>query len=279
MVLVSVCLHAAGILAIVAVSFTISRPTKPLAPVITPVTVVSEPIGPPVLDTVAPGPVEAPPEIPVHEVLEAPQLSHDDAKPPQETISMAKLSPPKREAIPLAKRKKPLKSLEAEKPPEKPKEPVKKKETVQKKEDPKDYLAQRMAAISKEVEEKANKKRASSSSSGGQAKPVGPGGPSLDEESARWISAVKSQIKSQWSLSTDWRQTKRFAEIGIQVGENGQLLNTTVDESSGDRVFDDSALRAVNQAAPFPPLSPKVKAWISQEGGLITLKFTSRGIQ
>ncbi len=68
MVLISVCLHApdTGYHRGILYHFI---PTKPSESVVTPVTVVAEPIGPPLMETVAAGPVEASAEVPVQDAL------------------------------------------------------------------------------------------------------------------------------------------------------------------------------------------------------------------
>jgi TonB family protein len=51
-----------------------------------------------------------------------------------------------------------------------------------------------------------------------------------------------------------------------------------VNESSGDEVFDKSALRAVFQADPFPAVPTEVMGKIRKAGGL-ALRFTPKGMQ
>lgn len=276
MVMISVFLHAAGILAIVAVSFSISNPTKSKD---ISVSLVQAPVGPPVIETIQTGPAEAPPDLAAPDVVEAPPPSVEVAEVTRETVEQTKLTSFKREPVQFAKRKRPLRTLEADKPPEKPKEPVKKKETATKKEDPKAYMEQKLAALKEKL--KNQKAESLSSATGSEAKTgaknVQRGGAGADEELFVWVNGVKSRVRPYWSLIADSQQVEKDAKIGVQIAENGTLLNAKVDQSSGDRVFDDSALRAVYQASPFPPVPPQVKARISQEG--VILKFTSRGIQ
>jgi TonB family protein len=276
MVMISVFLHAAGILAIVAVSFSISNPTKSKD---ISVSLVQAPVGPPVIETIQTGPAEAPADLPDPDVVEAPPPSVEVAEVTRETVEQTKLTSFKREPVQFAKRKRPLRTLEADKPPEKPKEPAKKKETATKKEDPKAYMEQKLAALKEKL--KNQKAESLSSATGSEvktgAKNAQRGGSGADEELFVWVNGVKSRVRPHWSLIADSQQVEKDAKIGVQIAENGTLLNAKVDQSSGDRVFDDSALRAVYQASPFPPVPPQVKARISQEG--VTLKFTSRGIQ
>jgi TonB family protein len=278
MVLLSVCLHAAGIIAIVAVSFSITTPTKPRE---TRVTLVQVPIGPPVVEKIETGPAELPPDLPAPEVVEAPPLSAEDAEVSRDTVEQTKLTTLKSEPVQLTKRKKPLQRMAAEKPPEKPKEPLTKKEPPPKKEDDKAYMEKKMAAL----EEKVKNRRAESRSAAprNETKPDGKGGQQgeagADEESARWFNAVRRQVQSHWSLMADPRQIEGLkVKIGVNIANNGEVRGVSVDGSSGDQMFDNSAMRAVYQAAPFPPLPPQVNAEITRKGGL-ALNFTPRGIQ
>ncbi len=93
-------------------------------------------------------------------------------------------------------------------------------------------MEQRLAALRKEIEEK--KKKSSSASPEGQVKPGGAGGQQggtgSDEESARWFNAVKSQVKSHWSLTADPQQIEKLkVTIGVKVAENGDLRGVSVD--------------------------------------------------
>jgi TonB family protein len=71
---------------------------------------------------------------------------------------------------------------------------------------------------------------------------------------------------------------ERITIVGVRIADNGRLMDASVDESSGDQVFDRSAIRAVFQAAPFPPIPSELKEKISRAGGL-ALRFTSKGMQ
>ena len=75
-------------------------------------------------------------------------------------------------------------------------------------------------------------------------------------------------------------QTKldKIAVIGVQIAEDGKLVDASIDSSSGDKLFDNSALRAIFHAAPFPPIPQEVTDKIRQSGGL-ALRFTPGGMQ
>ena len=50
------------------------------------------------------------------------------------------------------------------------------------------------------------------------------------------------------------------AIVSIRILRSGQVRDVAVDSSSGERVFDDSALRAVRLSTPLPPLPPLFRA-------------------
>ena len=40
----------------------------------------------------------------------------------------------------------------------------------------------------------------------------------------------------------------------FRIAKDGNILDETVKDTSGDRLFDEQAMRAVKMAGPFPPL-------------------------
>jgi TonB family protein len=62
--------------------------------------------------------------------------------------------------------------------------------------------------------------------------------------------------------------------VGIRLQHNGQVREITIERSSGDRGFDDAAIRALRQAMPLPPFPALVK----EDSMNLILKFTNKGI-
>jgi TonB family protein len=64
----------------------------------------------------------------------------------------------------------------------------------------------------------------------------------------------------QRKVTEKWVQPKRATEPGLRVvvlfeiGRDGQVTSTKVEQSSGNSWYDQSALRAIVEANPFPPL-------------------------
>ncbi|MBE9531476.1 MAG: TonB family protein [Proteobacteria bacterium] len=68
-----------------------------------------------------------------------------------------------------------------------------------------------------------------------------------------YYNKVGAKIQSLWIYSGDAHKELQTL-ITIKINKNGALLDYWVEKKSGDHKFDDSALRAVEKAAPFPVL-------------------------
>ncbi len=180
-------------------------------------------------------------------------------------------------AIQMKKRKQKPEKIEPRKKPAeaKPKTEKPAKEP-EKKLNSNDFLEKRLAAIKKDLETKKSEKSRNRGASGLDT-PAGSGS-SNDVEIARWFEAVRNRINSRWSVFGDEQKAARVTIISIQIGDDGRLLDASIDSSSGDRFFDSSAMRAIHQAAPFPPMTADVSDRIKAAGGL-ALRFTPGGLQ
>jgi len=95
---------------------------------------------------------------------------------------------------------------------------------------------------------------------------VGPGkgseGILKDPEFLLYYNTVQDQIKKAWSFtggSNDLTATVDFA-----IGPDGTLHNAKIGASSNDSAFDDSVIRAIRRAAPFPPPPDKFRDQFSE---------------
>ncbi|MGO9566742.1 MAG: TonB family protein [Desulfomonilaceae bacterium] len=273
----SVCLHGLMFLVVISLSFSLSKVNKPAEESISRVKLVAPQAYSPVVEQIQHGPAEASNFLP--EVRTQSQLPEKVSEKPRATVEARVVASQNRDVVAIKKRKKPLRRVEAAKEPDKKKpqpEPAKNKQ------DPQSFLEKRLAAIRQDVESKktaASPPRPSQDGSQTPGRPEGKqGGPSVDEESAQWFDGVKTLINSHWSILGDNRQVARVTIIGVKIADNGRLVDASVDESSGDQVFDRSAMRAVFQASPFPPVPSELKEKISKAGGL-ALRFTPKGMQ
>ena len=62
--------------------------------------------------------------------------------------------------------------------------------------------------------------------------------------------------------------------VGIRVQANGQVRDVSIEASSGDRNFDEAAVRALRQALPLPPFPLQVK----EPSMNLILKFSNRDL-
>ena len=97
--------------------------------------------------------------------------------------------------------------------------------------------------------------------SSGKGFGVGPGegseGILQDPEFLLYYKTVQDQIKKAWTFtggSNDLTATVDFA-----IGPDGALTGAKIGASSNDSAFDDSVIRAIRRAAPFPPPPDKFR--------------------
>ncbi len=71
---------------------------------------------------------------------------------------------------------------------------------------------------------------------------------------AHYISRMRRKIAANWRVPAGSQGEDRFCRIYFRVYRDGSVRDVTVEETSGLFMFDQSAQRAVIQAAPMPPL-------------------------
>jgi protein TonB len=83
------------------------------------------------------------------------------------------------------------------------------------------------------------------------------------------MQAVLRKIDERWD-----RRAPAAAEprIVVEIGKDGQLLDVALEKSSGDALYDEGAVRAIINAAPFPPLpteydKPLLRFWVEFRPG------------
>jgi TonB family protein len=80
---------------------------------------------------------------------------------------------------------------------------------------------------------------------------------------------VIQKIQSEWRLLDDHGVGGLMAVVEVQIKRTGEVVGIRVREKSGNELFDESAVRAVNRAAPLPP----VPEAIVQHSTILILKF------
>jgi TonB family protein len=91
---------------------------------------------------------------------------------------------------------------------------------------------------------------------------IGPGNGSAgiqqDPEFLLYYQEVQKKIRAAWSFAGD--NPDLTATVTFGINPDGSLNSIRVTESSRDPSFDDSVVRAIRRAAPFPPTPDKYRA-------------------
>jgi TonB family protein len=105
-----------------------------------------------------------------------------------------------------------------------------------------------------------------SKASSGTGYGVGPGtgsaGIQKDPEFLLYYETIRKRIKDAWSFPG--ANNDLSTEVLFAIGQNGELNGVKVLESSRDAAFDDSVVRAIRRAAPFPPPPEKYRSQFEQ---------------
>jgi len=276
MLFLSVSLHLVVILLVFMVSLSPVDRTTTYEEGVTHVSLIEAPAAKPLLETISRGPVK------MHHPAEPEPLLQQElpavpAEAEQKTISYELPSQHDSPVIPLKKRKASPRRIETIKP-----DTAKKHDTkaAEKRDEPKDFLEKRLSQIRAEVQKKRKEQSVSRQASAPAGGPIGGGSTSaaVSEDFIRWFDDVRGRINSHWSILGDNRKMEKIAVIGVKLSDDGRLIDAAVDETSGDPMFDKSAMRAVFLASPFPPVPPEIREKIKQSGGL-ALRFSPGGMQ
>lgn len=69
-----------------------------------------------------------------------------------------------------------------------------------------------------------------------------------------------SRIKSEWALPPGILASQELETvIDVTVSRSGSVTSLSIEKSSGNRYFDQSALRAIRKASPFPPIPENIR--------------------
>jgi TonB family protein len=94
-----------------------------------------------------------------------------------------------------------------------------------------------------------------------------------DPALAYYFVLIQDKITGNWIPPKMGAGTSAGVSLSLRILRSGQLRDLAIDAPSGERGLDDSALRAVRQSAPLPPLPPLFKA----ETLYLQLRFTLVG--
>ncbi len=76
-----------------------------------------------------------------------------------------------------------------------------------------------------------------------------------------YYSTIWSMIKGKWALPGGIVPDDNIeAVLSVKILRDGVVTNLSFEKRSGNRYFDESAMRAIKKASPFPPLPEWIKA-------------------
>jgi TonB family protein len=75
-----------------------------------------------------------------------------------------------------------------------------------------------------------------------------------------YLRLIQSKIGERWTPPRAAAAGGERTIVLFEIQRDGQVREPTVERSSGNTLYDQSALRAVTEASPFPPLPPEFKA-------------------
>jgi colicin import membrane protein len=99
-----------------------------------------------------------------------------------------------------------------------------------------------------------------------------PGDAEMDAKMRAYYAMIWSRIKGRWALPQGILPGEILeAVIDVTILRNGTVMEMNFEKKSGNRYFDESALKAIRKAGPFPPLP----AWVSGGSLGVGIRFHS----
>ena len=71
---------------------------------------------------------------------------------------------------------------------------------------------------------------------------------------ASYLRQMVKKVEERWNSQPPLTQPERIPVVKVEILRNGTIKPPTIEKSSGSGVYDRAALRAVQEASPFPPL-------------------------
>ena len=106
----------------------------------------------------------------------------------------------------------------------------------------------------------------------GPPAPASSGGADMNDKMRAYYATIWSRIKGKWALPQGILLGEQFETvIDVTILRSGAVTGVDFEKRSGNRYFDDSALKAIQKASPFPPLP----AWIGGGSLDVGIRFHS----
>jgi TonB family protein len=75
-----------------------------------------------------------------------------------------------------------------------------------------------------------------------------------------YYSLIWSRIRGKWTLPQGILPRENIeAIIQAKILRNGTVVDLSFEKRSGNRYFDESAMKAIKKASPFPPLPDSIR--------------------
>jgi TonB family protein len=98
----------------------------------------------------------------------------------------------------------------------------------------------------------------------------------INAQTKEYIGVVWSRVKKNWTMPHALMPKENIETIiDVKISRSGTLEYVGFEKRSGNRYFDDSALRAVKKSSPFPPLP----YWIMDKNIEIGIRFHSEELR
>jgi len=99
-----------------------------------------------------------------------------------------------------------------------------------------------------------------------------PGGAEIDAQMRAYYAAIWSRIKGKWALPQGILPGEVLETvIDVTILRSGAVTEVNFEKRSGNRYFDESAMKAIQKASPLPPLP----AWIADGSIEVGIRFHS----
>lgn len=90
-------------------------------------------------------------------------------------------------------------------------------------------------------------------SAGGQGR-GGVSAESLDVKYRAYLGYITERVQEQWEFPVELNGSGISVIVSLKIGRDGRLISSWVEKSSGQTLFDESLMKAVTKAAPYPAL-------------------------
>lgn len=85
----------------------------------------------------------------------------------------------------------------------------------------------------------------------------------------RYLGDLDTRVRDHWNLPSWLTQGSFRAQAKVLIDETGAVLRKEITVSSGNEIFDEHVMKAIEQASPFPPPPNRLRAVLASRGILL----------